>query len=530
MTTINTKSSFRFTTLLSIALIFLSNWSCKLPRSNSRLVVASAGRINSLDPAQASTFHALQLLSALGEPLYKLDSKGLLEPRLAASSPQISDDGLTISIPLRENILFHDGTKFNSKAMAFSLKRFMRIGTLNYLLDGRIAKVEAPSPYLLKLILARPSSSLEGFLTSINLTPVSPTAYSNHKDQFLNKEFVGTGPYRLTQYNPHQQRLEVFERYWGKLPNNNGIDLISLSNSSSLFGAFKSSEVDVLISNALDEDHRMALNSMSKKGLSNEGQGPSLEIGYITLLSNSPPLDKQLIRQAISHSIDRDLIISRVSHGMKKTLLSLIPPILRRENKSPWPEYSIKKAKELFRAAGYCENRILNLSFTYRSNLPADKLLALTWKEQIKRDLSDCLSLKLNGVESTTVYRQLGDGAFQAVMLDWRGSYPDPEAYLSPLLSCNKLIGSICKEGEAATSGSFWSTYGIQKGLKRSDLIRGSNRLIELKRIEFEAAKGAAYIPVWLVTPRAWSQVNLSKPEFDSNGYVLLHRLTKKGQ
>ena len=39
------------------------------------------------------------------------------------------------------------------------------------------------------------------------------------------------------------------------------------------------------------------------------------------------------------------------------------------------------------------------------------------------------------------------------------------------------------------------------------------------------AAEGAAYIPVWLVTPRAWSRTSLATPEFDGNGQVVLARL-----
>ena len=57
------------------------------PAPTSRITVASAGRISSLDPAQASTLGATQLISALGDPLYRLKRDGSLEPRLAASAP-----------------------------------------------------------------------------------------------------------------------------------------------------------------------------------------------------------------------------------------------------------------------------------------------------------------------------------------------------------------------------------------------------------------------------------------------------------
>jgi len=409
--------------------------------------------------------------------------------------------------------------------MAFSLRRFLAIGTLSYVVGDRIKAVETPSAFELRLRLNRPSSSLENLLTSTNLTPVSPTAYRDHQDRFLNDNFVGTGPYRLASFQAVQQRLEPFERYWGQAPSNPGLTLIYLSNSTALFGAIRSGEVDVLISDSIDEDQRLALNRLAEKGQLRVGEGPALVIGYITLLSNSGPLKNPVLRQALAHSLDRPLISQRVSHGLRPPLLSLVPPGLPGGDAEPWPRHDAAQARNLFLKAGYCNGKVFTLPFTYRTNVPADRLMALTWQAQIQRDLSDCLVLKLDGVESTTVYRQLGEGAFQAVMLDWRGSYPDPAAYLTPLLSCSEANGSICERGEAAISGSFWTAPGLEDTLLRSDRSRGEARLRDLDQVETMAAEGAAYIPVWLVTPRAWSLPELATPEFDGNGRLKLARL-----
>ncbi|WP_320674792.1 ABC transporter substrate-binding protein [Prochlorococcus sp. MIT 1341] len=516
-------SSFIAYFLLLINLFLFS--SCKPDKVNSRIVVASAGKITSLDPAQASTFDVLQLLSGLGDTLYKFDQNGSLIPRLASELPIFSDLGKTITIPLRKDIYFHDGTPFNSYAMAFTFRRFMRIGRLNYLIGGRISSIETPSPYLIRLRLTRASSSIEGLLTSINLTPVSPTAYSDHQNKFLNDRFIGTGPYKLTRFNRQQQRLDPFHLYWGKPAQNKGIDFIKLSNSTALFGAMKSGEIDVLLSNALDEDQHLALHKMSLNGNLREGLGRALEIGYITFRSNIEPLSNPIIRTALSYSLDRKLIVDRVSYGLRKPLRSLLPPTLKSIEDSPWPSYNPVKAYSLFKSVGYCDDKKLTIPFTFRSNVPADKLLALTWKEQIDRDLSDCLKLTLQGVESITVYKQLGQGAFDAVMLDWRGSYPGIEAYLTPLLSCSKFRDSYCEEGEAAISGSFWSSFGLEESLQLSDKTVGDQRKELLNSVERMAAKGGAYLPVWLVTPKAWAQSRLAVPEFDGSGQLLLERL-----
>ena len=521
------ESKINFTTFLAGLFILTSQVSCKPTLPNQRIVIASAGKIGSLDPAQASTFHTLQLLSALGDTLYKINKYGELIPILAKEKPTISNNGLTISIPLREGVLFHDGTRFDSEAMVFSIKRFMKIGTLNYVIGGRISSVEAAEPYLLKIKLTRPSTSITGLLTSINLTPLSPKAYASYKDKFLNQKFVGTGAYQLINFSSQQQRLEPFPLYWNKLPENPGIDFINLSNSTALYGALLSKEIDVLLSSSIDEDQRQSLNKMAKKGLLREGVGSAMEIGYITFRSNIAPLNKKILRKALLYTLDREQISRRVSYGLREPLRALVPPSLRGQRESTWPVYDPKVARKLFEDAGYCNNKILTIPLTFRSNVPADKLLALTWQAQVERDLSNCLQLKLNGVESTTIYRQLGEGAYEAVILDWRGAYPDPEAYLAPLLSCNKINGSVCEEGEAVMSGSFWTNSQLENSLKISDKLFGINRKQKLREVEDYAVEGASYLPVWLVKPRAWAQIHLSAPEFDSNGQLLLKRLRK---
>ena len=512
-------------TLLGTLALCFGQTACQPSRTSDRLIVASAGRISALDPARANTFGALQLLSAIGDTLYKRSASGDLQPSLASALPEISADGRTITIPLREDVLFHDGTRFDAEAMAFSLRRFLRIGRLNYIVGGRITAVETPKPFQLRLQLSRPSTSLVNLLTSTNLTPVSPTAYRDYENRALNDRFIGTGPYRLTHFRAVEQRLEPFDQYWGEPPRNAGLEMIYLSNSTALFGAMSSGEVDVLLSDAIDEDQRLALNRLADKGMLREGKGPALVIGYVTLLSNAPPFQDPRVRRAMALSLDRDLISQRVSHGLRPPLRSLVPPGLEGGEGDPWPSLNIAKARTLLQNAGYCNGRVLSVPFTYRSNVPADRLMALIWQAQLQRDLPDCLTLDLNGMESTTVYRQLGDGTFAAVMLDWRGPYPDPEAYLSPLLSCKASKGFICERGEAAKSGSFWTTPGLNRALQQSDRNRGRKRLDELEAIEAMAAQGSAYIPVWLVTARAWSQTSLATPEFDGNGQVKLAQL-----
>jgi len=520
-------NTFKIILKVSSIILILLQLSCVKNKKRDNIIVASAGRIESLDPAQANTIRTLQILSALGDTLYKINKKGNLSPNLAKGLPKVSKNGLLIDIPLRENISFHDGSIFNAQAMKFSLNRFMKIGTLNYLLNDKIEEIEVKSEFLLRIKLKKPSSSLKSLLTSVNLTPVSPNSYSIYKDKFNNKSFIGTGPYSLESFSSNQQIIKPFSKYWGKKPLNKGIDFINYSNSSTLFSAIKTKEIDVLISNSIDDLQRVALNNMVQKGKLKSGEGDPIEIGFITFKTNKLPLANKKVREALSYIIDRELISQQVSFGTRKPLRSIVPPKLQKKEFSPWSKYNPSFARTLLKEEGYCEKDVLTIPLTFRSNVPADKLLALTWKDQIKRDLSDCIKISLNGVESTTVYKQLSEGAFEAVILDWTGAYPDPEAYLTPLLSCTELKNNTCLKGEAVFSGSFWGDKKIQELLERSEELEGNSRLNTLIKIEQLAAEGNSYLPVWLVKPKAWSLNNISEPEFSSNGLIILQNLKR---
>tara|TARA_Y100001968_G_scaffold184165_1_gene168726 strand:- start:142 stop:1719 length:1578 start_codon:yes stop_codon:yes gene_type:complete len=519
----NLKNILKITSII----LMLLQVSCANNNKRENIIVASAGKIESLDPAQANTLRTLQILSALGDTLYKINKDGNLYPVLAQDLPKVNNNGLLIDIPLREDVLFHDKTVFNAKSMVFSIRRFMEIGTLNYLLNDRIEDIEILDEFKIRLKLKKPSSSIKSLLTSVNLTPVSPSSYSEYKQKFYNKGFIGTGPYFLESFSSNQQIIKVFNDYWGEKPLNNGIDYINFNNSNTLFGAIRTKEIDVLISNSIDDIQRVALNNMVSRGKLNSGEGNPIEIGFIAFKTNTLPLNNKKIRQALSYSIDRELISKQVSFGTRNPLRSIVPPQIHNKKLLLWPSYEPNIARTLFTKEGYCGTNILTIPITFRSNVPADKLLALTWKDQVKRDLSDCLKINLNGIESTTVYKQLSEGSFEAVILDWTGAYPDPEAYLTPLLSCSLIKNNTCIEGESVFSGSFWADPKLQDLLDKSEELNGENRLKTLIKIEQLAAQGSAYLPVWLVKPKAWSLKGISKPEFSSNGMIILKNLKR---
>ena len=346
-----------------------------------------------------------------------------------------------------------------------------------------------------------------------------------HDPQPLNERFVGPGPYRLTFYSPQQQRLTPFPGYWGRKPANTGLSLVTLSNSTALLGALRSGEVDVLLNSGLEIDHQQALRREAKAGRLREATGPAFEIAMVSLLSDQPPLNDPLLRQAVARSLDRTTIQRRVSLGLHASLRQLVPPSLPGSLPGAWPAYDPAAARALYRRAGYCNGRRLSLPLTFRSDIPTDRLFALTWQSQLRRDLGDCVQLEPTGMESTTAYSQLDKGAITMLFYDWIGDYPDAENFLVPLLGCSQASGQRCLKGNSVLGGSFWTAPGLEAQLQRSSEQSGPARLGLLHTIQRRAASGVPYLPVWLSAPMAWARPTLSTPEFDGSGRVLLQNL-----
>ena len=143
-------------TSIFVFLVSIIQFSCVSQNYSKRIRVASSGRIESLDPARVNTLKSLQLLSSLGDTLYELNNKGELIPELALGMPILSEDKLQIIINLKKNILFHDGTPFDSEAIKFTFDIyffFKNLGIICFLKRGIICVSKFIIKFLHKIYL-----------------------------------------------------------------------------------------------------------------------------------------------------------------------------------------------------------------------------------------------------------------------------------------------------------------------------------------------------------------------------------------
>ncbi|MGB3533068.1 MAG: ABC transporter substrate-binding protein [Microcoleaceae cyanobacterium] len=473
------------------------------PENSDRITIGTTLKLRTLDPADAYELISGNLLYNLGDRLYDYEiGTTTLKPQLATALPTVSEDNLTYTIPLRQDVVFHDDTPFNAAAMAFSLQRFIdNGGPPSSLLSDTVESIEATGEYELTLTLKQPFAALPALLTFPGMCAVSPTAYEIGDGKFKPQTFVGTGPYQLADYGVDVMRLDAFENYWGEKPANSGIDLQLFSSPANLFNAFRSNAVNVAYL-SLQPDQITQLRKGAEEGEWQVIEADGNTISYMVLNLNSEPLNKVEVRQAIAAVIDRPLVKQRVLQDQGESLYSLIPTTFEEYQpvfQDNYGEGDADKAKSLLQQAGYTAENPAVVELWYASNAQTRAVFASTLKALADERLDGLLQFEPKSVEATTAFQNLDKGIYPTFLLDWYADYLDADNYIQPFVDCAEGSAETgCTEGASQYQGSFYYSDRINQLIdqQRQESDQQARQAI-FTDIQEIIAEDVPFIPLW---------------------------------
>jgi peptide/nickel transport system substrate-binding protein len=510
--------------------------SCRqaVPTQNmrDRIVLGTTAKVATVDPADASSSFAGALLYNLSDRLYtyKLGTTEL-EPQLASALPQVSADGLVYKIPLRQGVVFHDGTPFNAAAMAFSLNRLRENQGSAPISLSEAKSIVASGEYELTITLKKPFTAFPALLTFTGTAAVSPKAYEIKENSFKPKEFVGTGPYKLTQFGTDLIRLEPFEQYWGGKPANAGVDIQLLSSGANLYNAFRTGKIDLALQGLAVEQIRNLQSDAAQKGwqvVERSGNG----INYIVPNMKSAPLDQLAVRQALALAVDRSILQERVFAGQVEPLYSLLPNQMTGQTqvfRETYGDGQFDRAQELLKQAGFSPQKPAVVELWYRSNITTDQFVALTLKAVIRQKLAGLMQIELNSVESTTAYGRLNQSVYPSFILDWSGDYFDPDTYIYPFLDCEKGEKQVCAEGQTPEGGSFYFSEAANQLVAASRKERDPGKRTQiLSQLQQLVAQDVPYIPLWQGKDYLFIQKGISGGSLEVTQKVPFWKLRKE--
>lgn len=335
-----------------------------------RLLVAWESEADSYDPAIGYSLQAWDAQCCLlNAPLLVFGEKGSAPvPNAAAAMPETNAGGTEYTIKLRPGVKFHNGRAVTADDYKYTWERLLDpklaswAGSYLYAVEGaeamgagktkRLKGVKVVDERTLVVQLTQSDATFLNLLASPYMAALPKEEVERHGDDF-SKNFVGTGPFKLTEYDGRNQR-SVFERnadyLWKGLPYLDAVEYRWGIEPQLQLLQLKAGKIDALGS------------GVGASQVSKVNAQPSLKpyvqpvalqaVRWVALNVERAPLDNVRVRQAINWAVDREQL-GRVTFGESEPWGAAFPKNLPDYERTTEPYgHDPEKAKALLAEAG----------------------------------------------------------------------------------------------------------------------------------------------------------------------------------
>ncbi|MCC5793487.1 MAG: peptide ABC transporter substrate-binding protein [Chromatiales bacterium] len=405
----------------------------------------------SLDPNLGSGTPAAPILSDLVEGLVTRDRRSRPAPG-SASQWSVSDDGLTWTFQLREDLRWSDGEPLDAEDFAWSFRRLLDPATaapaagLFLLIENAPAVfrgelpvsalgVQARDTHTLEIRLAHPAPWFVQLLANTQAVPVPRHVIERHGREWTRAgKFVGNGPFTLAERVP-QSHLRLVRNPHYHEASEVALDEVWWHPTQDLgasFRRFRAGEIDILLNLPPDQ-----LGWVEQNMPGALHTGPIKATWLLLLNPASEALSDVRVRRALSLAIDREALAFQVLRTGVRPATTLVapdfadyPPVLAEDHDRPLAQRQAL-ARELLAAAGYGPRRPLSLPVIYDTQEENRQILvavAAMWRAiGVQAEL---VNLELSGL-----LRRVRTGDFVVARSQAFALYDDPHAFLQQFRS-----------------------------------------------------------------------------------------------
>lgn len=272
---------------------------------------------------------------------------------LLATSWESSDDQLTWTFQLRDDVTFHTGRAFDSTAVKESIERTKELGlAASYEWDA-VTSIDTPSPTEVVFHLSKPVPlavhAASGF--SAHIYDVKATD-GDLVDWFNQGNDAGTGPYTVADFQKGadtEVKLSAYDDYWGgwKPDQYQRVEYKVVPSETTAWQLLQQGEVDFIkqVSSQLFDE-------VEASGKALAISSPSFQNTILALNTETGPLSDIRVRKAILKSIDAQELAS-VLNGAVNPASGLIPEGLPGYTPGLELVKDLDGAKALLEEAGY---------------------------------------------------------------------------------------------------------------------------------------------------------------------------------
>jgi len=416
--------------------------------------------ITSLDPAFAKSQNNIWAVNHLYNGLVQLDDQLNVIPAIAKEW-MLSEDGLTYTFKLRQDVYFHNnpafeggkGRKVNAADVAYSFKRIIdeAVGSPgSWVFKQRIAEEQpfvAIDDSTFQMRLLKPFRPMLSILTMQYCSVVPKEAIDQYGKDFRNHP-VGTGPFQFKSWIENQALfLEKNPNYFEKagaerLPYLDGVKISFISDRKTAFLELMKGKLDLLsglessyVNELLDSDgnllekHTNELQFFKTNFLNTEYFG-------IKMRDQQGPLNNKKVRQALNYGFDRQEMLRSLRNSVGNPATSgMTPKGLPSFSETAVPGYSFNSviADKLLKEAGYPHGKGIEEITLYANKEYLDlcTYIAREWEEWI--GVKVAIELR----ESSLLREMMSNGQAPFFRASWIADYPDAESFLTMFYSGN---------------------------------------------------------------------------------------------
>lgn len=282
-----------------------------------------------------------------------------------AESWEVSDDGLTYTFKLREDVVFHNGDALTAEDYVFTFERIMNPETASPTAGAimlGVEGVELVDEYTFQINMAIPNSTMLWNFASnfVFWSPYPKDYFEEVGEEEFARNPVSVGPFKVSEYNPGESViLERFEDFtWGPEFTHGGpayLDTITIRiipDTSTIMAGMEAGEIDFAFADSDADANRLEESgafSIYREPL--QGSGSELQFN-----NSAAPFDNVLVRQAFTRAINRELLMMVATGGnavIQYGPLSETVRGYRDEVRDVSHEFDMERAKELMVEAGY---------------------------------------------------------------------------------------------------------------------------------------------------------------------------------
>jgi ABC-type transport system substrate-binding protein len=502
--------------LFTVACCFLL--SCHSPEHSDKKIFHYNEQtgIASLDPSFAKNQSIMWPIHQLYNTLVEVDDSLNIVASLARRW-EVSDDRLTYTFHLRDDVFFHDdacfphnkGRKLTATDVAYSLARIMDRQTASpgsWIFNRKVDSVQpfqAIDDSTFRLRLLRPYNPVLGILSMQYCSIVPIEAVEKYGSDFR-RHPVGTGPFQFVAWEEGQALvLKKNEHYFEKdeqgrpLPYLDGIKVSFYDSRATEFLLFRQKKLEFI--NDIDASFKDEV--LTKKGTLRKDWedkiglqvNPYLNTEYLgilvdttnVLLRNSPMRNKK-IRQAINYGFDRRKMVLYLRNSLGTPAESGFVPlglpsfdsvIVKGYHHDP------AKSKQLLAEAGFPDGK----------NLPTVKLFTVPIYAEIgnfiAKQLEECgIPVKVEVVQKSLLLEMTSNSRASFFRGSWIADYPDAENYLSVFYSKNPAPPNYTRYKSPAFDALFEKALMEENDSMRYRLYQEADRVM---------IDDAPVVPLW---------------------------------